>query len=69
MDERLVALISVERGSLTWRVFKDRPARARLVGAAVPADEEDAFDLNEAQRVLRRFVRKQDLAGDYGTTL
>jgi hypothetical protein len=54
---------------IPWHLFKDRQPRAHLVAAVVRADEADVFDLNEVQRVLRRYVRKQEPAGDYGTTI
>ena len=54
---------------IPWHLFKVRQPRAHLVAAVVRADEADVFDLNEVQRVLRRYVRKQEPAGDYGTTI
>ena len=52
-----------------WHQFQDRQPQAHLVAAVVRANEADALDLQEVQRVLQRLVKKQKPAGEYATTI
>jgi hypothetical protein len=54
-----------------WHLFQKRQPRVHLVvGAVVQPDGPVGGDeLMAAQSVLRRLVRKQEPAGDYGTTI
>jgi hypothetical protein len=52
-----------------WHLFKDRQPRAHLLVAAIEADRSVGPDLQEAQSVLQRFVRRQKPSIDYATTV
>lgn len=52
-----------------WHLFKARQPRAHLLVAAMEADCLVGPDLQAAQSVLQRFVRKQKPSSDYETTV
>jgi hypothetical protein len=52
-----------------WHLFKARQPRAHLLVAAMEADCLVGPDLQAAQSVLQRFVRKQKPSSDYATTV
>jgi hypothetical protein len=52
-----------------WHLFQDRQPRAHLLVAAMEADFAVGPDLQAAQSVLHRFVRKQKPSSDYATTV
>jgi hypothetical protein len=56
---------------IRWHLFQDRQPRAHLVvGALVEvAESEHGDELAVAQHVLKRWVSKQKLAGDYAASV
>jgi hypothetical protein len=54
---------------VSWPTFQDRQPRAHLLVAVMEADCAVGPDLQAAQSVLQRFVRKQKPSSDYATTV